>query len=98
MAQLFLCEMDLRGHNFGEFMCLSLQFANFDRWKPSSRPGDSFGSSVSLSGDGRTLAVSAPNDRSSDTGINGSLINNGEPDSGAVYVFVRSGRTWLQQA
>ena len=54
---------------------------------------DSFGSSVSVSGD--TLVVGAPNEESSATG---GLIDNSAPDAGAAYVFVRNGETWFQQA
>jgi predicted amidohydrolase len=47
-------------------------------------PGDSFGTSVSVSGD--TLLVGAP---VADTA--------GGADAGAAYVFVRSGTTWTEQ-
>ena len=57
---------------------------------------DSFGRSVSLSGD--TLAVGVYVEDSSATGVNGSQSDNSARDSGAVYVFTRSGRTWSQQA
>ena len=57
--------------------------------------GDQFGWSVALSGD--TLAVGAPGENSSSTGV-GSLPNEGASDSGAVYVFTRSGSTWTEQA
>ena len=58
--------------------------------------GDEFGYSVSLSGD--TLAVGARHEGSSATGVNGSQSDNSVSNSGAVYVFTRSGRTWSQQA
>ena len=59
--------------------------------------GDSFGYSVSLSGD--TLAVGARGEASSATGVNGSQSYNSRTiESGAVYVFTRSGTTWSQQA
>ena len=58
--------------------------------------GDSFGLSVSLSGD--TLAVGAPQESSCATGVNGNQANNGCQSAGAVYVFTRSGSTWSQQA
>ena len=58
--------------------------------------GDAFGSSVSLSGD--TLAVGAYWEDSIGTGVNGSQSDNSARDSGAVYVFTRSGTTWSQQA
>lgn len=58
--------------------------------------GDHFGGAVALSGD--TIAVSAYSEDSSAVGVNGSQVNNGATDSGAVYIFVRSGGTWTQQA
>ena len=62
------------------------------------RPIDLFGTSVSLSADGNTLAVGAPGEDSGSTGINGEQFNNDAGDSGAVYVFIRSASTWSQQA
>lgn len=59
---------------------------------------DNFGFAIALSRDGGTLAVSAMQEDSSATGIDGSQTSNGAPQSGAVYVFVRSGTTWVQQA
>jgi len=59
---------------------------------------DEFGVSVTLSGDGNTLAVGANHERSNATGINGDQTNNSLNVAGAVYVFTRSGTTWTQQA
>jgi hypothetical protein len=59
---------------------------------------DFFGEWVALSGDGSTLAVGAPEEDSAATGIGGSESSNAARDSGAVYVFARSGATWTQQA
>jgi hypothetical protein len=56
------------------------------------------GYAIALSGDGNTLAVAAPHESSSATGINGNQGDNSAYDSGAVYVFVRNGATWAQQA
>ncbi len=58
---------------------------------------DLFGTSVSLSGDGNTLAVGAWNEDGSLTGVNGAQ-NNNSTDTGAVYVFRRIGGAWSQQA
>jgi FG-GAP repeat protein len=63
---------------------------------------DGFGWSVSLSGDGSTLAVGAPNESSSLAGVHVGVMTeldagNGAPQAGAVYVFIRSGSTWAQQ-
>ena len=57
---------------------------------------DIFGGSISLSGD--TLAVGAYQESSNATGVNGNQADNSALNSGAVYVFVRSGTTWTQQA
>lgn len=57
---------------------------------------DNFGWVVSLSGD--TLAIGAPYENSSATGIDGNQADESAPSSGAVYVFVRTGSTWSQQA
>ncbi len=59
--------------------------------------GDNFGFSIALSADGNTLAVSAINESSNATGINGDESNDGSSASGAVYVFTRSG-IWTQEA
>lgn len=59
--------------------------------------GDWFGSSVDVSADGNTLVIGAEHERSSTSGIN-STPNNSCIACGAVYVFVRNGATWVQQA
>jgi len=63
----------------------------------NSGSDDEFGTSVSISGD--TVVVGAPGEVSNRTGVNNPPINaNAVTDSGAAYVFVRSGSTWSQQA
>jgi trimeric autotransporter adhesin len=62
----------------------------------NTQAGDTFGASVALSGD--SLAVGAPREDSSATGINQNQADNTVVDSGAVYVFQRIGTTWSQQA
>ena len=57
---------------------------------------DLFGASVSVSGD--TLAVGAYQEDSQASGVNGDGSNNSIVDSGAAYIFVRSGTNWTQQA
>jgi len=59
---------------------------------------DEFGIQVSLSADGNTLAVSATEEDSNATGINGNQSDNSALGSGAVYIFTRTGSTWSQQA
>ncbi|MFN0205162.1 MAG: FG-GAP repeat protein [Planctomycetota bacterium] len=58
--------------------------------------GDSFGFSVAASGD--TVAIGAYLEASSAFGVNGNQSSNSASGAGAVYVFVRSGTTWSQQA
>ncbi len=58
--------------------------------------GDSFGCSVAVSGD--TVLVGAAHEDSNATGVNGDQSNNAYYDSGAAYVFARSGTSWSQQA
>jgi hypothetical protein len=60
--------------------------------------GDQFGYSIALSDDGNTLAVGAIGEDSNATGINGDQSDNSANQSGAAYVFTRSGTTWSQQA
>lgn len=57
---------------------------------------DAFGTAVTVSGD--TLAVGAPREASSATGVNGSQALNNSRDRGAAYVFMRAGETWEQRA
>jgi FG-GAP repeat len=57
---------------------------------------DHFGSAVAIDGD--TLVIGAPEEDSGSSGINGNQSNNSGNDIGAVYVFVRSGGIWTQQA
>ncbi|HCE94016.1 MAG TPA: integrin [Acidovorax sp.] len=64
----------------------------------NTQSGDLFGTSVALSRDGSTLAVGAYWEASNATGINGDQANNSASAAGAVYVFIRSGSTWSQQA
>ncbi len=60
---------------------------------------DWFGKSLSLSGDGNSLAVGARREDSNARGVGGDQSNDDARDSGAVYVFVRDTEgTWSQQA
>jgi len=64
----------------------------------NAHAGSRFGWSLAL--DGKTLVVGDPGDRSAATGVNGEHPAGArfENDSGAAYVFVRSGTNWMQQA
>src|SRR4026208_2566229 len=57
---------------------------------------DEFGYRGAISGD--TIVISAPYEDSNAAGVNGNGSNNSFQDSGAAYVFVRSGTQWTQQA
>lgn len=60
--------------------------------------GDAFGEHVVISADGDTLVVGATLEDSGSHDINGNQELDISPDSGAVYVFVRDGDAWKQQA
>ena len=63
----------------------------------NAESGDDFGKAIALDGD--TIVVGAPGEDSDATGIDGDGINNDQPDSGAVYVYVRTPEgKWNQQA
>ncbi len=66
----------------------------------ASNPGqsDHFGSSVALSRDGNTMAVSAYWEASAATGVDGNQDDNSMPQAGAVYIFTRTASAWTQQA
>ena len=57
---------------------------------------DGFGTSVALSES--TIVVGAQLEDSSALGVNGNQADNSASASGAAYVFVRDGNTWMQQA
>src|SRR5262249_28155903 len=68
--------------------------------------GDFFGFSVALNTDGSTLAIGVVFENSAATGVNGNTASdcgavspvNCTENSGAVYVFTRSGAIWSEQA
>jgi hypothetical protein len=63
----------------------------------NAQAGDRFGFSVTLSGDGNTLAAGSYDEDGSAKGVNGAS-DEGAPNSGAAYVFVRRGGTWTHEA
>jgi hypothetical protein len=66
---------------------------------PNAEAGDLFGSSVAISGD--TIVVGARFESSNQTTITHggtASADNSADRSGAAYVFVRSGTTWIAQA
>jgi hypothetical protein len=56
------------------------------------------GYGAAISGDGNTVAIGAPHESGGSGGVNGNQNDNSMYGSGAVYVFVRSGGQWSQQA
>jgi hypothetical protein len=77
------------------------------RYLKSSNPGEDdrlgtgnplIGVTMAMSADGNTLAVSSPYEGSGATGVNGKQDDESAWESGAVYVFVRNGNNWSQQA
>lgn len=64
----------------------------------NAETNDFFGWSIALSADGTTLAVGAPAEDSKATGVSGDQVNNESNNGGAVYVFVKEGGVWMQQA
>lgn len=57
---------------------------------------DEFGRSLALSGN--KLAIGARGEDSNATTVNGDPLNEGAAGSGAIYVFRRSGASWIQEA
>ncbi|VUD69256.1 hypothetical protein TDB9533_04623 [Thalassocella blandensis] len=58
--------------------------------------GDAFGQSIAISSDGKSLAIGAPFEDSSATGINNTSNNNSRENSGAVFLFSSDTGIWLQ--
>ncbi len=57
---------------------------------------DSFGWSIAMGAD--TVVVGAVGEASNSPGVNGNQADNSEANSGAAYVFARSGSAWSQLA
>jgi FG-GAP repeat len=82
-----------------EISAVSAMVTSIDYLKASNAGGsDAFGFSFALSSDGNTLAVGALQEASAATGVNGDQNDNSATNAGAVYVFVRSAGSWVQQA
>lgn len=69
-----------------------------DAYLKASLPNnsDAFGASVAISGN--TAVVGAPGESSSANIINGDESDNSASNSGAAYVFTRTGDVWTQEA
>jgi hypothetical protein len=59
---------------------------------------DWFGMRLALSGDSGTLVISAPNEDSASSGIDGKQDDDSAEQAGAAYVFTRTGDKWSPQA
>jgi hypothetical protein len=59
---------------------------------------DRFGSALSLSHDGNTLAVGMPDEDSAATGINGDFHDDSASSAGAVFIYTRVQGEWARQA
>ena len=59
---------------------------------------DWFAARLAVSGDGNTVLVGAPMEDSNARGINGGQQDDSATESGAAYLYTRSGTTWSQQA
>jgi hypothetical protein len=64
----------------------------------NTRANATFGNAIAISQDGNTLAIASVGESSGATGIDGDQADTSASLSGAVYVFVRSGTAWTQQA
>lgn len=68
----------------------------------NSQQGDSFGITLALSDDGKSLLVEADGEDSDDTGINTNTLTSGTDDNytddGAVYLFREVEGDWIQTA
>jgi len=75
------------------------KWAHEEYFKASNaRPHDAFGRAVTLSANGTTLAVGAPFERGTSTGVNGSQIATSLEGIGAAYVFQKGSAGWAQEA
>ncbi|WP_431511489.1 hypothetical protein [Variovorax sp. DAIF25] len=75
------------------------QWAFETRLKASNAEvGDNFGSSLSVSKDGSTILVGASGESSSAVKVGGDKADNTVLESGAAYLFERTGTTWAEVA
>jgi hypothetical protein len=75
-----------------------LKASNADAADHFGNGGTLLGDSVSISGDGNTIAIGAPHEASSAGGVNSNQNDNSSYNAGAVYVYTRNGNNWAQQA
>lgn len=61
-------------------------------------PSNRFGGAISISADGKTLAVGEAGDRIPDTGPDGQTIESPTQGAGVVHVFTRTNNQWVAKA
>jgi hypothetical protein len=67
--------------------------------KPSNiRPNDTFGGRLAMNVNGSVLVAGSQQQPGGGSGVNPSTAEASAPESGAVYVFVRDGGSWRQDA
>ena len=70
----------------------------FDHFGEGGALDGHIGHSVAISRDGSTMAIGAQHESGGSPGINGNQKDESAYNSGAVYVFARTGDSWTQQA
>jgi hypothetical protein len=85
---------DEAGEQQGIVHLLLREEHNPERWAqiawikaPNPGNGDAFGNSVALNGNGRVLAVGAPEEDGGATGVDGDRDDDSAMDAGAVYLY-----------
>jgi trimeric autotransporter adhesin len=91
---LYPAYLDETGEQQGIVHLLLREEENPEHWAqiawikaPNPGNGDAFGQSVALSGNGRVLAVGAPEEDGGATGVDGDREDDSAPDAGAVYLY-----------
>ena len=64
----------------------------------NTRENDQFGWALTISRDGNTIAIGSHLEDSGAKGVNGDMKDTTAEDSGAVYVYTRSGDSWSPSA
>ena len=99
-AQYILKSCNSFGCTSSSTLSVSSTMTNSIAYLKASNTGlnDWFGDVLDVSSDGNTLAVGAPREDSSLTGVNSTATDTTINDSGAVYVFTKSNNVWQQEA
>ena len=99
-AQYILKSCNSFGCTSSSTLSVSSTMTNSIAYLKASNTGlnDWFGDVLDVSSDGNTLAVGAPREDSSLTGVNSTATDTIINDSGAVYVFTKSNNVWQQEA